>query len=157
MSRSLYLACDKCHGLVRVDDGSYSTRNGVCEHLDADYRHRNVESSMTVFKYADGRTSIPWSPDVPTPRGAERVEVRGSHNVRKLERELDAKDSARHRKHKESVERVFGPELAARRKNLRQIAREHPHQFGRDLAAAALQRSQRGYSENYDPGNHRSD
>lgn len=155
MSRSFYLACNHCEGLVRVDDGSYTTRNGVCEHLDADRRHHNTESSMVVFKSPDGRTSIPWSPDVPTPVGFQRVEVRGAHNVRKLEREMDAHDLKRHKKHKESIERVFGPELSTRRENLRQLAQNHPHQFGRDLARAALDRQQSGYSTNFDAGNHR--
>lgn len=156
MSRSLYIACDHCHGLVRVDDGSYATRNGTCEHLDADRRHHNSESSMVVFKSADGRTSIPWSPDVPTPVGFQRVEVRGAHNVRKLEREMDAHDLKRHKMHKESIERVFGPELEARRNNLKELARSAPHPFSRALAQAALDKQSRGYSENnWEAGNHR--
>jgi hypothetical protein len=123
--------------------------------LDADRRYRNSESSMTVFRYADGRISIPWEPNSKVPAGAVREEVKGAHNVRKLEREMDAHDLKRHRKHKESYDRVFGPELEARRENLKHIARTHEHPFGRALAQAALDRQQSGYSTNFDAGNHR--
>lgn len=156
MSRQHYIACEKCVGLVRVDDGSYATRNGTCEHLDADRRQRNSESSMVVFKSKDGRISIPWEPNAPTPKGFVREEVRGANNVRKLEREMDAHDLKRHKRHKESIERVFGPELEARRNNLKELARSAPHPFSRALAQAALDKQSRGYSNsNWEAGNHR--
>lgn len=100
--------------------------------------------------------SIPWEPGAKCPAGYERQEVRGARAVRRLEKELDAKDLTKHRHFKEQQERLFSPQMNHHRENLRHIVRNATHPFQKSLAQAALDRSQRGYSnQNWEAGNHR--
>src|SRR5262252_755070 len=99
MANLRYLACTKCESPVRVDDGSYQNDRGeVCQHYGARLRQHNCESSMVIFRSPNGKISIPWQPDAPCPKGYRREEIHGANNVRHLERELDARDIARHEK-----------------------------------------------------------
>lgn len=159
-----YLACDKCKGPVRVDDGSFLNSKGEqCDHLGQ--RSRNAESTMTIFRGPDGKISIPWEPDAPCPKGYVVEEVRGTRAVRKLERELDQKDIARHKSHQEKLRLLHEPARAKRREDLKQIIREgvtthegrtiRVSEFGRAIAREALRRSESGYTKQYDPGNYR--
>jgi hypothetical protein len=116
---------------------------------------RNAESVTVVFRGPNGETSIPWEPTAKCPPGYQREEIRGSWAVRKLERELDAKDLQHYRETQERKQMLIEPRLQHHRENLKQIVREARNPFERHLAQAALDRSQRGYSTNYDPGNHR--
>lgn len=147
--KQIFRYCDDCSKVVRTDVPE-------CVHYGAYKLQKNTESVTVVFRSKDGRVSIPWEPNAKCPTGYVREEVRGSRAVRRLERELDAKDLQRHRESQLRMEAMKAPQLHYHRERLKQIAREHPHQFGRDLAKAALSRSERGYSSNYDAGNHRS-
>lgn len=164
--KQTYIYCDQCRHCIRTDDGSY------CRHYLTRARTHNVESSMVVFRSPDGKVSIPWEPNAPCPAGYVREEVRGARAVRKLERELDARDLRRHQQHMAKREFVFGPQRQKRREDLKQIVRDgsytvtdrdgrthtkHVTQVGRDLARAALSRLDSGYSKSYDPGNYRRD
>lgn len=167
-----YIACEKCQGPVRVDDGSYLNHKGEqCTHffeIGVD-TGRNSESVTVIFRGPNGKVSIPWEPDTPCPAGYVREEVRGARAVRRLEKELDAKDIARYRQHQEKLQRVFAPQRAQRREDLKQIIREgvtthegrtiRVSQFGRDLARERLRRLDQESSTrgNYDPGNYRRD
>ena len=127
-----------------------------CVHFGKQRRHTNSESSMVVFRFADGRTSIPWSPDAKVPRGAVREEIRGAKAVRKLERELDAKDLSKHRHYQEKLERMMEPIQASMRSGLRQQMNRATTQFERDYVRAAMERLDRKPSEqNWEAGNHR--
>jgi len=118
---------------------------------------RNTESVMVIFRGPDGKVSIPWSDKTKTPEGFVREEVRGAKAVRKLERELDAKDLARHHQYQEKMERFMEPINNSVREGLKRQRDNARHPFERDLAAAALARMDRGYSQNFDAGNHRSE
>lgn len=149
-TKQIFKYCDSCSKVVRTDIPE-------CVHYGAYRMQKNVESVTVVFRGPDGKVSIPWEPGAKCPSGYVREEVRGARAVRRLEKELDAKDLAKHRHFKEQQERLFSPQMNHHRENLKHIARTHQHQFGRDLAKAALARSERGYSSTYDPGNHRSE
>jgi hypothetical protein len=140
--------CDDCKKVVRVDLPE-------CVHFGAFVQQKNAESSMVVFRSADGKVSIPWEPNAKCPAGYQREEVRGARNVRKLERELDAKDLARHRQHQEKMERFMAPINSSMREGLKAQMRNARHPFEKDLAQAALDHLDRGYSDRYDAGNHR--
>lgn len=121
---------------------------------------------MTVFRGPNGEISIPWERSTPCPKGYEVEEVRGARAVRRLEKELDAKDIKRHQDFKLKQEAIFGPQREKRRQDLRQIVRDgvtvhegrtiRVSDFGRAVAQAKLdQLNKGGYSDCYDPGNHR--
>ena len=158
-----YIWCNDCKALIRLDTGEY------CDHYIAK-NFPSIESVTVVFRGPNGDVSIPWDHSSPTPEGYVREELRGSRALRKLERELDAKDIKRHAQYQEKVERQFYMQREQRRRDLHDMIRTgvavvqgadgskrtiHLSERGRDLARAQLERGQRGYSERYDPGNHR--
>lgn len=147
-TKQIFRYCDDCSKVVRTDIPE-------CVHFGAFKMQKNAESVTVVFRSKDGKVSIPWSPDAKCPPNYVREEIRGARAVRKLEREMDASDLRRHRKSTARMEALKAPQLNYHRERLKQIAREHPHQFGRDLAKAALTKSEQGYSTNFDAGNHR--
>lgn len=161
-----FTACEKCKGPVRVDDGSLINHKGEpCTHFGGP-RERNVESVTTIFLGPDGKISIPWERNTPCPPGYVVEEVRGAQAVRKLEKELDQKDIKRYQQHKLKQEAIFGAQRAKRQEDLKQIVREgvaihegrtiKVSDFGRRIAQEKLdQLNKGGYSQNYDPGNHR--
>lgn len=120
---------------------------------------------MTIFRGPNGKISIPWEPNAPCPKGYVVEEVRGARAVRRLEKELDAKDIQRHQQFQEKLRRLHEPARAKRREDLKQIIREgvtthegrtiRVSEFGRAIAREALRRSEAGYSKQYDPGNYR--
>lgn len=120
---------------------------------------------MTIFRSKDGKISIPWSRDTPCPPNYVAEEVRGARAVRRLEKEMDAKDIQRHQNHQLKQQAIFGPQREKRKEDLRQIVREGQtvhegrtikvSEFGRELARQALRKSEQGYSQNYSPGNYR--
>lgn len=127
-----------------------------CIHFGKQPRHRNSESSMVIFRYPDGRTSIPWSPDAKTPKGAIREEVRGAKAVRKLERELDAKDLSKHRHYQEKLERMMEPVQASMREGLRRQMSNASTQFEKDYVRGVLDRLDRKpVTSGFEAGNHR--
>lgn len=86
--------------------------------------------------------------------------------MRRLEKELDAKDIKRHQDFQLKQQAIFGRQREKRREDLRQIVRDgvtvhegrtiRVSEFGRAMAQAKLdQLNKGGYSQNYDPGNHR--
>lgn len=155
--KQVYIWCDKGNHLIRVDDGS------LCEHYAPPAR--NTESTMTIFRGPGGKISIPWDPSTPCPPGYTLEQVRGARAVRKLEKELDAKDIKRHQQFQEKLQRLHAPSKAQRREDLKQIVRDgvtthegrtiRVSEFGREMARQALQRSEQKYSQNYEPGNYR--
>lgn len=151
-----YIACAKCTLPVRVDDGSFKTRTGKrCEHLGGT-PHRNSESSMVIFRFADGRISVPWEPGSKVPAGAVREEVRGARAVRKLEREMDAKDLSKHRHYEEKLERMMEPVNASMRAGLRRQMANARTPFERDYVRGVLDRLERKpATSGYEAGNHR--
>jgi hypothetical protein len=169
MGNLRYIACKDCLGPVRIDDGSYQNQHGeVCQHYGARVLQRNCESNMTIFRSPDGQVSIPWEPDTPCPKGYIKEEVRGARAVRRLERELDARDIQRHHNWLRKRDHLFN--RSQRREDLKQIARDgvytvtdkdgckhtkHVSEFGRSMARQALRKMDGGYSERYDPGNFR--
>ena len=167
-----YLACEKCCGPVRVDDGSFTNHRGQrCEHFYESTPSKNAESVMVIFRGPDGKVSIPWEPNTPCPKGYVVEEVRGAPAVRRLEKELDQKDIQRYKRHQAKLERIFAPQRAQRREDLKQLARDgvttvrekdgstrtiQVSEFGRALAREKLRRlDQGGYANNYEPGNYR--
>ena len=166
MSRSTYLWCETGNHLIRTDNGEF------CEHYIAKHSTKGVESVTVIFRGPDGKITLPWQHDAPCPPGSVREEVRGPKALRRLEKELDAKDLKRHRDYVEKEARLKAPGLARRRADLHQIIRDgattvpdgkggrrtiHVSPFGREIARHALARMERGYSDRYDPGNHRRD
>lgn len=153
--------CSTGDHMIRTDDGSY------CEHFEAQQSTKGVESVTVVFRSPDGKVSIPWDHETPCPPGYAREEIRGPRALRKLERELDAADIKRHNNFRDNRDRLYEPQRRQRREDLRQIIRDgvtvhegrtiRVTQQGRDIARAALERGERGYSDRYDPGNHRRD
>jgi hypothetical protein len=163
--RQRFMYCDDCHKVVRVDLPE-------CIHFGACTMRRNAESVTVVYRNKDGKISTPWNPDHPRvvanarKHGLERVEIRGARAVRKFERELDARDLSRHRRHMEKREQLFAPMINRARQDLHDIVREGQtrignqvikvSQQGRNLAREELRRLERGYSEqNWESGNHR--
>ncbi len=127
-----------------------------CVHFGKVKRHRNSESSMVVFRFKDGRVSIPWEPGTKVPQGAVREEVRGARAVRKLEREMDAKDLSRHHNYQEKLERMMEPVNHSMREGLRHQMRNATTTFEREYVQATLDRLDRKpVTSGYDPGNHR--
>lgn len=153
--------CTTGDHMIRTDDGSY------CDHYIEKHVDKGVESVTVIFRSPDGKISIPWDHSSPCPAGYQREEVRGPKALRKLERELDAADIKRHNNFRDNRDRLFAPMRQQRRDDLQQIVRDgvtvhegrtiRVTQQGRDIARAALERSERGYSDRYDPGNHRRD
>lgn len=147
--RQRYIFCDQCHTCIRTDDGSY------CQHYLTRGRTHNVESTMTIFRSHDGKVSVPWSPDSKCPKGFVREEVRGARAVRRLEKELDSKDLARHRHFQEKTERMMEPINRSIREGLKHQMRNARHPFEKQLAQAALDKMERGYGDRFEAGNHR--
>lgn len=145
--RQIYRHCTPCNRVVRVDEPE-------CAHFGR--AQRNSESVTVVFRGPDGKVSIPWEPTAKCPEGFVREEVRGARAVRRLERELDAKDLATHRATEERKARFQEPINKVVRENLLHRMRNATHPFEKSLAQAALDRMERSYSTNYDAGNHRS-
>lgn len=171
MPTKRYIACYDCHGPVRIDDGSYQNQRGeVCQHYGARSPQKNVESTLVIFRGADGKPSIPWDPNTPCPKGYTREEIRGVRATRRLEKELDARDYARHQHFQQKKEVIFGPRRQRSREDLKQIIRDgtytvtdgngsiktrHVTEFGRSLAREALRRMDSGYSKPFEAGNYR--
>lgn len=145
-----YLYCEPCKKVRQVSP------EPACIHFGKRSLQHNSESSMVVFRFADGRTSIPWSPDAKLPRGAVREEIRGAKAVRKLERELDAKDLSKHRHYQEKLERMMEPINASMRAGLHRQMSNATTQFERDYVRGVLDRLDRQpASSGYEAGNHR--
>lgn len=141
--------CDDCKKVVRVDLPE-------CVHFGAFTAQKNSESSMVILRKPDGSISIPWEPTARCPKGAVREEVRGSRAVRKLERELDAKDISKHHRYQEKMERMMAPINASVRDGLKRQMANARNPFEKDFARRALERIDRTpITSGYDPGNHR--
>lgn len=144
--KQVYRYCDPCAKVVRIDEPE-------CAHFGR--AQRNSESVTVVFRGPDGKISIPWEPTAKCPEGFVREEVRGARAVRRLERELDAKDLATHRATEERKARFQEPINKVVRENLHHKLRNARHPFERQLVQGMLDRMDRGYSSNYEAGNHR--
>lgn len=162
MANAHYLYCRDCKAVKQVSPAP------ECIHFGKVGRTRNCASSMTIFRGPDGQISVPWDDKTPCPKGYEREEIRGARAVRQIERELDAKDIARHRRFQENRQKLFRHDQ--RREDLKQIISQgvttkrdaqgnvktiHVTEFGRKLAREALRRMDSAPTDRYDPGNYR--
>jgi len=162
MANMIYLWCKDCEAVREVSP------EPACVHFGRVPKRRNAESVTVVFRSPDGKVSIPWEPNAPCPKGYVREEVRGARAVRRLEKELDAKDMKRYQRFQENRQRLFRHDK--RREDLKQIVSQgvttkidhdgsrrtiQVSQFGRDLAREALRKMDNAPSERYEPGNYR--
>ena len=152
MANRHYLYCNACKDVKQISP------EPECVHFGKLPRRRNSESSMVIFRNADGKVSIPWEPNARTPKGFVREEVRGARAVRKLERELDARDLQRHRHYQEKHERIMAPINASVRDGLKRQMSSARTQFEKDYVRRMLERLERKpVTSGFDAGNHRSE
>lgn len=108
---------------------------------------------MAIHRAPDGRVRFPGRFDAPAPPGFERVELRTTAEKRTFERQMNKTE---HRRWEQSQERQ-AEFFEARRKEQRSelfAQLRHLPPAARDLAMAAIERTNKRPSKRYDAGFH---
>lgn len=86
---------------------------------------RFLERPIVLHRHADGQWGVPGRADVPTPPGAERVEIRSMQEYNRVMKQMNAEEGARTARHDERVH----------------AAREHAIKLGREKLVTRLAQS----------------
>ena len=110
---------------------------------------------VLVFRDASGHYRFPGRNSGEVPKGYEPVFLRTTAEVRKFEKQMNAKERERYMIHKEREEATYREFLGSRRSELRQRI-QHMSQFGRDFAEAAMRANDEAPSADhkFDPAFH---
>lgn len=108
-------------------------------------------SPVLLFRKPDGSYSFPGVNDAPTPEGCQRVELRTVDEVRKLEREVNRIEYARHEE-AHGREEAFYAELQSRNRSELRAAMQHMSPAGRDFALEAMRRNDERSRPRFEPG-----
>lgn len=140
-----------------VDSVSCRECGGNSDRVFISSREYRAQAFEPVLVYRDksGHIRFPGRNQGVTPKGYEAVYLRTSTDVRKFERQMNARERERYFEHKERHERRFEEWTRNARSELRQKM-QHMSPAGRALAEAAMREGDRdsGVDMRFDAGFH---
>jgi hypothetical protein len=151
--------CPKCgkvfERMVRWDEERVKCEcGGDASRIFISHREYRAQSfdPVLVFRDKSGHLRFPGRNQGAPPKGYEPVLLRTTSEVRKFEREVNAKERKRYFEHKERQEKRFEQWISDSRSELRAKMR-HMSGYGRAIAEASMQENDRnsGIDMRFDP------
>ena len=101
--------------------------------------HRQLSDPIVVHRLADGSYSFPGRSDVPTPKGAERIEMRTMGEYQREFRRINQDFASKASRHDEELHRRHEAILSHARSDLRQMMAQSDDPLVKDLCRHALE------------------
>jgi hypothetical protein len=139
------MTCNKCGKGLEIGDFPF------CPHESIYPQHAQTFDPVVIHRNEAGEVRFPGRTDAQVPAGYEKVELRTLAEVRKFEREMNARDRAVHASAQErSRIQMEQLRLKERGELLQMMQQMSP--FGRDLTRVAIQATDERARKEYDPG-----